>query len=170
VTLATGIGLTVITGVEMPEAASLVAVIVAVPTAAAVTVIVAPLEVLTELDALSERTAGLLETQLTVRPVNVLPLPSFGVAVSCWVAPRTTGVVGAESASDATGIGTTVTDADPGTPSLVAMMLVVPTATAVTTPLLDTVATPVLPDDQVTTRPLSGLLFASSVVAVACVV
>ena len=89
VTLATGIGLTVITGVEIPGAASLVAVIVAVPTAAAVNVIVAPVAVLTELDALSERTAGLLETQLTVRPVKVLPLPSFGVAVSCCVAPRT---------------------------------------------------------------------------------
>jgi hypothetical protein len=83
VTVATGIGLTVITGVDAPGADSLVAVIIAVPTPAAVTPIVAPLEELTELAALTERTAGLLETQFTVRPMRAVPFASFGLAVSC---------------------------------------------------------------------------------------
>jgi hypothetical protein len=81
-TVATGIGLTVITGVATLGADSLLAVISAVPSPAAVTVTVAPLDVLTELDALTVRMAGLLDTQCTVRPVKVLPPPSFGVAVS----------------------------------------------------------------------------------------
>jgi len=54
---------------------------VAVPSPTAVTVIVAPVEVLTELAALTANTAVLLETQLTVRPDNVVPFASLGVAV-----------------------------------------------------------------------------------------
>src|SRR5580765_4610908 len=68
-TLATGMGLTVITGVAALGADSLAAVMMAVPTPAAVTVIVAPLDELIELGALTVSTAGLLELQLTVRPV-----------------------------------------------------------------------------------------------------
>ena len=82
VTVATGIGLTVIVGVVAAGADSLVAVIVAVPTPTAVTVMVAPLAVLTELDALTVRTAVLLDTQFTVRPERVVPFASFGTAVS----------------------------------------------------------------------------------------
>jgi hypothetical protein len=74
--------LTVIEGVVAAGAASLLAVIVAVPTAAAVTVIVAPLPVLTEAAALTDNTAGLLETQFTVRPDKMLLFASFGTAVS----------------------------------------------------------------------------------------
>ena len=73
---------TVIVGVVALGAVSLVAVIVAVPTFSAVTVTVAPLDVLTELDTLSDSTVGSLETQFTVRPTRVVLLPSFGVAVS----------------------------------------------------------------------------------------
>jgi hypothetical protein len=73
------------TGDETLGADSLLAVMIAVPTPAAVRVIVAPLAVLTELAALTERTLGLLDTQFTVRPANVPPLPSFGTAVSCCV-------------------------------------------------------------------------------------
>jgi hypothetical protein len=170
VTVATGIGLTVITGVEAVGADSLVAVIIAVPTPAAVTVIVAPLEVLTELGELTERTAGLLDTQFRVRPTRILPPASFGVAVSCCVWPSTTGVDGAETVSDATGTGTTVSDALPLFPSLVATRLALPAAIAVTTPVTETEATLVLSEDQVMTRPASTLLLASRVVAVVWVV
>jgi hypothetical protein len=82
VTVATGTGLTVITGVVALGAASLDAVIVAVPTPAAVIVMVAPLDVLTELAALTVNTPVLLELQFTVRPDTLFPLASFGVAVS----------------------------------------------------------------------------------------
>jgi hypothetical protein len=55
-------------------------------------------------------------------------------------------------------------------PSLVAVIVAEPAATPVTTPLDDTVATPVLELDHVTARPVSTLLLASRVVAVSCVV
>ena len=73
--------MTVIEGVVAAGAVSLVAVIVAVPGPTAVTVTVAPLDVLTELAALTVSTAGSLETQLTVRPESVVPPASFGDAV-----------------------------------------------------------------------------------------
>ena len=82
VTVATGTGFTVMRGVVTAGADSLVAVIVAVPLATAVTVIVAPTALLTEVGALTVRTAVLLETQLTVRPTSAVPFPSRGVAVS----------------------------------------------------------------------------------------
>jgi len=71
VTVATGTGLTLITGVITDGADSLEAVIVAVPNPAAVTVIVAPLAPLIELAELTESTVELLEIQFTVRPLRV---------------------------------------------------------------------------------------------------
>src|SRR4051812_7147964 len=68
----------------------------------------------------------------------------------------------------ATGGGVTVMVALPVLPSLVAMMFAVPTATAVTIPWASTVATAVLAELHVTTRPVSVLPLASRVVAVAC--
>ena len=50
------------------------------------------------------------------------------------------------------------------------MMLALPAATAVTTPLPLTVATPVFELDHVTVRPVNTLPPASLVTAVACVV
>ena len=91
-----------ITGVDAVGADSLEAVMMAVPTLAAVSVTVAPLGALTELEALSERTAGLLDTQFTVRPVSALPNPSLGIAVNCCACPSTIGVVGADSTIEAT--------------------------------------------------------------------
>src|SRR3954468_24473543 len=108
VTLATGTGLTVIVGVEALGADSLLAVTVAVPLESAVNVITAPLDVLTDVTALTDRTDGLLDTQLTVRPESTVPPALFGEAVSCCVAPTIVGVDGAESVTDATGTGTTV--------------------------------------------------------------
>src|SRR6185503_1825567 len=171
VTVATGTGLTVMVGVVAPGALSLVAVIVAVPSPAAVMVTLAPLAVLTELVLLRERTAGLLETQFTVRPDKVLPLPSFGVAVSTCVLPTIIGVAGADRATVATGTGLTVM-VGVGlelTDSLVAVIVAVPTPTAVTVaglPLALTVRTAVLLDTHVTVRPLRTPPFASLVVAV----
>ena len=51
----------------------------------------------------------------------------------------------------------TVIVAVPFCPSLLAVMVAVPAATAVTTPVLDTVATDWLLDDQSTTRPVRTL-------------
>jgi hypothetical protein len=71
VTVATGTGITVI--VAVPDWPSLVAVIVTgLPTATPVTTPV----------ALTVATAALLVVQVIVRPVSVLPLASFVVAMS----------------------------------------------------------------------------------------
>jgi hypothetical protein len=45
-------------------------------------VTVAPADVLTEFATLTERTAELLETQLTERPERAAPRASFGVAAN----------------------------------------------------------------------------------------
>jgi hypothetical protein len=55
---------------------------------------------------------------------------------------------------DATGPDVTVTDAVPIRLSLVAEIVDVPAAIPVTTPVGDTLATPLVPDDQLTTWPL----------------
>jgi hypothetical protein len=86
------------------------------------------------------------------------------------VPPTSIGVVGAETVTVATDAGVTVRGALPVFPSLVAMIVVEPTPVAVTTPEDETVAIPAFPVLQVTTRPVRTILFASNVVAVACVV
>src|SRR5207244_3417972 len=68
------------------------------------------------------------------------------------------------------GAGVTVTAAVPLLPSLVAVIGAEPAATPVTRPLPLTVATAVLPLAHVTTRPASGLPFASFGVAMSCTV
>ena len=152
---------------------SLLAVIVAVPGPTAVNVTVAPLEVLTELDALTVTTALLLELQLTVRSDNVLPFASLGVAVKTCVAPMVIGVDGTERVTVATGAGLTVI-VGVGlelTDSLVAVMVAVPSPTAVTVagePLALTVSTAVLLDTHVMVRPVRTWSLASLVSAVSC--
>jgi hypothetical protein len=69
----------------------------------AVTVTVAPLDELTELEALSVSFVGSLETQLTVRPDRLVPDPSLGVAVSTWEPPTTIGVDGFDNVKVTTG-------------------------------------------------------------------
>ena len=59
-------------------------------------------------------------------------------------------------------------DTLPVLPSLVALMVVAPTATPVTSPLPETVAMAALLDAQAIDRPTSGRPFASSGVAVSC--
>jgi hypothetical protein len=70
----------------------------------------------------------------------------------------------------ATGAGVTVSGAVPVFPSLVAIMLTVPSATAVTTPCAVTVATALLVELQATGRPVNTAPVPSSVTAPACAV
>src|SRR6266516_350047 len=158
VTDATSTVLTVIAAV--PLFPSLVAVIVAAPV---VTPVTSPL-------ALTVATAVLLLAQLTDRPDNGLPLASFGVAANCTVWPTCTDVVAGFTVTDATGTVLTVMVAPPLCPSDVAAIVADPAATPLTTPLALTVATAVLPLDQVIARPESELPFASFGVAVSCIV
>src|SRR5207253_1195934 len=81
----------------------------------------------------------------------------FGVAVSCTVCPtRMLAVAGetATEATDATGTSVTVTVALPAFPSLVAVIVAVPTTMLVTSPLPLTVATLGLLLDHITVRPV----------------
>jgi hypothetical protein len=158
VTDATGTAVTVIAAV--PLCPSLVAVIVAEP---ATFVVTSPL-----LDTVA--TVVVFEDHVTVRPVRVLPLASFKVAVSCTVWPACTLAEAGVTVTEATGAPATVIVAVPLWPSLVAVMVADPAATPVTSPLVLTVATFVLLDDQLIARPLNGFPFASLGVAVSCTV
>src|SRR5947207_448722 len=145
-----GGAMTVIAAV--PLLPSLVAVIVAVPTPAPVT---SPVAIVV-----------LLLAHVTTRPASGVPLPSFGVATSCTVPLTGTLAVAGATSTDATATSVTVIAAVPLLPSLVAVIVAVPTACAVTSPLALTVATAWLLLAQVTTRPDSGVPFASFGVAV----
>src|SRR6266498_3982129 len=94
-TEATGTGAAATVTAALPLCPSLVAVIVADPATFPVT---SPL-------VLTVATAVLLLAQLTVRPVSVLPLASFGVAVSCTVCPTGMLAVAGVTATEATGTG-----------------------------------------------------------------
>jgi len=153
VTLPTGTSVTVM--VAVPDLPSLVAVIVAVPGSTPVTT--PPCDTVA--------TSALLVLQVTCRPVSVFPDTSFVVAVSV-VVPRTNIVaLDGETVTVETGTDVTVTVAVPVFPSLVAVIVTVPGATPVTTPLVDTVAIDEALVDHVTVRPVSVLPFTSLVVA-----
>ena len=68
--------------------------------------------------------------------------------------------------TEATGAAETVTAVLPVFPSLVAVIVAEPTATAVTRPLLDTFATDVFDDDHVIVRPPNAVPVESRGVAV----
>jgi hypothetical protein len=124
-----------------------------------------------ELAGLTVKTAVLLDTQLTVRPVRVLLLPSFVVAASGSLPPNTIGVVKAESVTEETGMTVTVTADDPVFVSLVAVIVTgPPAATPETKPFESTVAVTGLLDAQVTVRPVSTVPFKSVRVGVSCCV
>src|SRR6266568_4718312 len=143
----------------LPLLPSLAAVMLAVPAASAVT---SPLP-------FTVATPGASLDQVIVRPESGLPLASSGVAVSCWVPPTTIVAAVGLTVSDATGI-VTVMAAVALLPSLVAVTFAVPAATAVTSPLASTVATPAASVDHVMTRPVRTLPSASWSVAVICCV
>ena len=142
---------------EVPSMPSLVAVIVAVPGETAVT---SP-----EADTVA--TPGALEVHVMTRPVSVRPFASEVVAVSWRVVPLTTLAEPGLTTTVATGADVTLSGAFPLFPSLVAVMLAVPTETAVTSPAELTVATAELLEVHVTVRPVRALPFASNVTAVA---
>jgi hypothetical protein len=112
----------------------------------------------------------LFDDHVTDLPVTTFPFVSFVVAVACVVLPTPIVEDAIDTVTDPTAAETTVTAADPLWPSLVAVMLADPAATAVTNPALFTVATSELSDSHDTTRPERVTPFASLAVAVACVV
>jgi hypothetical protein len=131
-------------------------VIVAAPTATAVTTPVC--------DTVAK--LGLRETQVTGRSVSTFPLASFTVAASVVVCPITTlGVAGA-IVTEFTGAFVTVTDVIPLFPSLVAVIVADPAATAVMRPADDTVATAGALVPHVTTRFVTTVPLASLTVIV----
>src|SRR6266705_1538002 len=119
--------------VDVPLLPSLVAVIVADPTATPAT---SPLPFTPAIDD------GLV-AHVIVRPVSVLPFASLGEAVSWVVCPTNTEAVAGLTVTDATGTGAAVTvTADvPLCPSDVAVIVVEPATTPVTRPLALTVPT-----------------------------
>ncbi len=156
--VATGTGASVTTAV--PDFPSLEAVIVAVPTATAVT---SP-------DALTVARVASDVDQLNVRPVSAVPAASASAALNCCVAPTTTVGAAGVTVIDATGTGATVTTAVPGLPSLVAEIVAVPAAIAVTSPEPLTVARDASDVDQIVVRPVSVPPPASSRAAISCCV
>jgi hypothetical protein len=158
-TLPTGVGEAAVTVNDaLPLFPSEVAVMVTVPTAIAVTT---P-------DGDTVATALLLELQPTARPVSTALDASRVVAAA--VADWPTSSDGC-SVTPIVAKGTTVTDraADPLMLSLVAVMIAEPAPIAVTAPVDETVATAGLLDVQAITRPVSVLLVASRVTALAVV-
>src|SRR2546427_1209496 len=145
---------------DVPLTVSDVAVIVADP---AVPPLTSPVPV-------TVATAVLLDAQVTVRPVRVLPFASLRVAVSCTVWSVDTDAEAGVTATAATGTCTTVMADVPLTVSDVAVIVAAPASFPVTSPLELTVAAAVLLDAQVTVRPVRGLPFASFGVAVSCTV
>src|SRR5689334_9130734 len=146
---------------DVPLLPSLVAVIVTGPPAA--TPVTSPLE-------LTLATEVLFDDHVTTRPVRMFPLASLSVAVSCTVWPACTLAEAGVTVTVATGAPATVMLAVPLFPSLVAVMVTVPAATPVTSPLLLTVAIVLSLDDQLIARPVNGLPLASLGVAVSCTV
>jgi len=118
-------------------------------------------------------TDGLLELQVTVRPVSTLLFASRVTAESCAVAPIWMVAEAGATDTDATGTGgggaiaATVSGADPVFPSLVATIVAEPAVMAVTTPPLVTEATLAFELDHVTARSVRVLPFASRTLATA---
>src|SRR5713101_2471107 len=156
-TEATGAGITLT--VAAPVLPSLVAVIVAEPGATP----------RTKPPPSTLATPEALLSHVIVRPVSGLPLASRGVAVSATMPPTWMLDDGGVTATVATGMGVTVTAAEPLLPSLVAVMVTGPPAAfPVTSPLTSTLATVVSLEAQVTVRPVSGWPAASCGVALSC--
>jgi hypothetical protein len=157
-TLPTGMGTTLM--LALPLLPSLVAVTVAAPGATAVTL---PL-------GETIATAVLLEDQLTVRSVTMTSFASRTTAVSDSTCVGTSVTDAGDTATLPTGTATTVTEALPLLPPLVAETVAVPTARPVTTPVADTVATATLLDVQAMSRSLTMAPVTSFTVGVKVVV
>jgi hypothetical protein len=143
VTVATGTGVTV--SVAEALLPSLDAVIVVVPTA---NVVIAP-------SLLTAATLGDVDDQVIARPVSVAPRSSRSTALAVVVAPSVSDGSASVIATVATSAGATAIGALPLFPSLVAVIVADPAATADTTPALFTEAMAGADDDQSTARPVS---------------
>lgn len=115
-----------------------------------------------------ETTFRLLEVHVKVRPVSTFPAASRAVAVKTTVPLTLMLADGGDTDTLATGGGDTVTIAVPDLPSLVAVMVAVPVATAVTSPLVLTRALAESDVAHVTTRPATACPLPSSVDAPNC--
>ena len=134
-----------------------------------------PVETAVTKPALDTVTAvGFELLQVTARPVSTAPALSRAVAVACVVCP--TGTVDDPSATltllttEAADWPATLVVATPVVPSTAATIDAVPAATAVTTPVDETVATVVRLLDHTTGRPDKTFPAESFGIAVACVV
>jgi hypothetical protein len=154
----TGTSETVI--VLVPLFVSLVAVIVAVPGATAVTNPVA--------DTVATRV--LFEPHETGRSVTTVPTLSLTVAVRETVCVTSNALLDGVTVTLPTGIFVTVIVDVPLLPSLVAVIVADPSATPVTRPLAFTVAIVGSLEPHATTRPVRTPPTESSVTAVNCVV
>jgi hypothetical protein len=158
VTVATGSGAVTVIA-DVPLFPSLVAVIVAEPIATPVT-------------SPAPFTVALLGSdvdQTMARPVSTLPSAASVEAVSCRDMPAAMVAAGGAIVTVASGC-TTVICVDPVFPSLVAVTVAVPTATAVATPPAVIVTFEVSDELQMTARPVRILLLTSDVVAANCCV
>jgi hypothetical protein len=90
------------------------------------------------------------------------PFASITVAVSCDVCPVVIGTEAGATVMLAGTAATTAMRAEPVCPSHVALIVVGPTDTPVTSPVLSTVATLAFADDHVIVRPVSVCPVASS--------
>lgn len=93
-------------------------------------------------------TPELLDDHVTPRPPRGVPFASSGVAVSDAVCPCVSATDDGDTATDATGVATTLTPATAETPIALAAICVDPIFRAVTSPADDTVATLVSELDQ----------------------
>jgi hypothetical protein len=146
------------------------------PTPSTVTSIVAlpAATAVTTPDVETLATPAALLDQTTVRPTSERTLfaASRATTVACVVAPTVRLESVAVTLTDATDGGDTVSPKVAGpTPSTVTPIVLLPAATAVTSPDVETVATPVALLVHTTVRPVSGrmLLAASRATTVACV-
>jgi hypothetical protein len=153
----TGTGVTVTNVV--PDLPSLVAVITTVP---GVTPVTRPVG-----DTVA--TAGALVAQVTTRSETTLPFTSSTFALNWRVDLATIDAPGGRMLTDPTATLEIVSSADPLFPSLVAVIVALPAATAVTVPCAETVATAVFELDHATAGPVTTLPEASFSVAASCV-
>ena len=123
----------------------------------------------TEVTASIVTFVGSEDVQVTVRPESTNPAASRTSALKPRVPPGSTDAVSVRITTEATGAATVI-DAVPVRPSLVAVIVAEPMATAVTSPVLETVALVVSDELHVTVRPVSVLLIMSRSVAVSCCV
>jgi hypothetical protein len=118
----------------------------------------------------TEATVGAEEAHVTDRPVRVIPRASRVVAVSCSVLSMYTAPVPGVMLTVATGTAVTVMDAVAVFPSTVAVAVVVPGDTAVTSPCVEMLAMEGAAVAQVTGRPVSVPPALSRALAVSCCV